>query len=116
MQSIENQRPVGGGYHPVSQDVIAARLAQYCRKKHGKELPQMAPLHRQQCVFALIQHCGYTQSQCADLFKIDASVISRDWSQAQFFFSRFVNFRQEITRIYNYIMYMSRYLNSSSAS
>lgn len=113
MQNTENH-PIagGGGYHPVPQDIAAIRLKNYCSSRYHSSIDALQPLLRRYCVYTLIEHFGFTQSQCAELFKVTPSVISKDWGQSVFLFNHTSIFRQEVESIYNYIFYMRRYLNT----
>ena len=112
MQHTEYQHTTagGGGYRPVSQEVIVLRIKQYAEKHHSRTLEDLLPCHRQQFIYVLAEIIGFSQQQCADIFQKNKSVVSRDISDARFFYARFKNYRDEIERKYRYLLYNAKYL------
>lgn len=100
----------GGGYRPVPQDVVVARLSAFWRKQN-KTLITLSIPQRRLSFFTLFQHFGFTTSQMAPIFMVNIRTIQRDISQYQWEVKRKKSLQQQVENLRSYLLYNAKYIH-----
>lgn len=105
MKKIENQPVTGGGARIADpQDIILLRIKLYVERKWKSDIKSLSKMNRPKAVFVLVRHFGFTYRQLAPVFNVSKDTIQRDFQWAELFSYRATNYRNELERIYKYVL------------
>lgn len=99
----------GGGYAPVSADIVECRVKLFYRRKSPRPISEISIDDRRVAVFVMMNSFVFSTATLAKFFKVSQRTIQRDYDNEIFFQSRNKVHQAAAAALRDYIIYNAKY-------
>ena len=110
MQLSDNKAFRGGGLKRPSRDTINRRTLNFISEKLKTSPKDLKAQDRQNIAYVLSSRFEYSVPEIMKVIPAARATIYRDLERASFMQKRSARLRTELERLYNYIIYIDRYI------